>query len=194
MRSSDADGIGLFDEVLSTPREAVSDDIREQTLYERAEALQRLGRTQESADTLETLARDYPSGRLAPRPFSRLPKSHSMQDATRRRRQASRGSRVISPKAPLPCRPCTAEPSRCKDLETTRPRSMDSGRASPPGGSPAFLHRHSMALAHLSEPPGSLEARRAGTRARRPRPPVSHRGVRRRAARCRGSHDRRTAR
>ena len=69
MRSENAAGIMLFDEVLAMPRGAVNDDIREQTLYERTWALLRAGRLQESAQGREALAREYPAGRLAPQAF-----------------------------------------------------------------------------------------------------------------------------
>jgi TolA-binding protein len=69
MRSDDAAGIGLFDKVLAMPRQAANDDIREQALYERAWALLRTGRTNDCADALEKLAREFPAGRLAPHAF-----------------------------------------------------------------------------------------------------------------------------
>lgn len=49
MRSNDAAAIGLFDQVLMLPHDAVSDDVREQTLYERAWALSRTGTAAESS-------------------------------------------------------------------------------------------------------------------------------------------------
>ena len=72
MRSNDAAAIGLFDQVLALPRDAVSDDVREQTLYERAWALSRAGTADENAPAFEDLAREFPAGRLAPRAFFTL--------------------------------------------------------------------------------------------------------------------------
>jgi tetratricopeptide (TPR) repeat protein len=69
MRFADAEAVGLFDEVLSAPPQSVSGDIREQALYQKSQALLRAGRAQESAETLEELAREYPAGRLAPQAF-----------------------------------------------------------------------------------------------------------------------------
>jgi TolA-binding protein len=72
MRRDDGAAVAVFEKVVSAPRAKADDDIREQALYELGQALVRLGRQQEGLDAFERLARDYPSGRLAPQAFFKL--------------------------------------------------------------------------------------------------------------------------
>jgi TolA-binding protein len=67
MQSDDASAVALYEQVIDTPPEGAGGAalIVEQAMYERAQALARLGRSRESAEALERLARDYPGGRLA---------------------------------------------------------------------------------------------------------------------------------
>ncbi len=69
MLRDDGAAVALFDRVLAAPDASSRADIREQALYERGWALWRLSRAQESADSFETLAREFPSGRLAAQAF-----------------------------------------------------------------------------------------------------------------------------
>lgn len=70
-RGNDAAAVALFDRALAIPRGEPGVDIREQALYERGWSLSRLGRPAESADAFELLAREFPSGKLAPEAFFR---------------------------------------------------------------------------------------------------------------------------
>ena len=71
MQGNDAAAVPLYDELITTPRPSPAAGtvpaaaIVEQAMYERAQALARLGRAPESDAALEELARDFPSGRLA---------------------------------------------------------------------------------------------------------------------------------
>jgi TolA-binding protein len=84
MQSADAAAIALYERVIggdSAPPKAdlsAPPQIIEQAMYERAMALARLGRAQESMGALEQLARAFPSGRLAAQAlFSRAEKARA---------------------------------------------------------------------------------------------------------------------
>ena len=77
MQGDDASAVTLYEEVITEPQPGPAQGdgapspapIVEQAMYERAQALSRLGREQESAAALDQLARAFPSGRLAPQAF-----------------------------------------------------------------------------------------------------------------------------
>lgn len=93
LRHDDAAALTLFDNALTLPGQVSgaepgspavagpasgtppAGDIREQTLYERAWALARLGRQQDAGQAFDALAREYPGGRLAPQAFFSLAES-----------------------------------------------------------------------------------------------------------------------
>ena len=67
MQSDDASAVALYEQVIDTASGSpdTASAIVEQAMYERTQALSRLGRSRESADALERLAHDFPRGRLA---------------------------------------------------------------------------------------------------------------------------------
>jgi TolA-binding protein len=65
MLKNDLPAVGLFDEAAAAARAGSDGDIREQAMYQKGWALSRLGRSAESAEAFDALARDYPAGRLA---------------------------------------------------------------------------------------------------------------------------------
>jgi len=82
MQSDDASAVALYEQVIEAAPGGggASSGIIEQAMYERTQALARLGRSSESAEALQRLARDYPSGRLAPQAlYSRAERARSEQ-------------------------------------------------------------------------------------------------------------------
>jgi TolA-binding protein len=89
MQADDAAAVVLFEQVADSaphaaapgqPRPDAGSVIVEQAMYERAMALSRLGRAQESSEALDGLARDFPAGRLAAQAFyARAEKARSEQ-------------------------------------------------------------------------------------------------------------------
>ena len=82
MQADDASAVALYEQVIDTPPgdAGAGPAIIEQAMYERAQALARLGKSSESAEALEQLARAFPGGRLAAQAlYSRAERARAAQ-------------------------------------------------------------------------------------------------------------------